>query len=48
MNDHIIIKIEAHSIDGTYQTFDTVRIPNPAATLKNSTDVLAIKTTLSF
>ena len=30
LNDHVIFKIEAHYIDGTYQTFNTVRTPNPA------------------
>lgn len=48
LNEHVLIKIEGHSIEGTYQTFNTVRIPNPAATKKNQTTVFAVKTTLSF
>jgi hypothetical protein len=48
INDHIIFKIEAHYIDGNYQTFDTVRIPNPPDKLKGDTTVLAVKTTFSF
>jgi len=34
--------------DGTYQTFNTVRIPNPASGLKNDTTLFAVKTTISF
>lgn len=48
LNEHVLIKVEGHSIDGTYQTFHTVRIPNPAATRQNRTTVFAVKTTLSF
>jgi hypothetical protein len=48
VNDHVIFKIEAHYIDGTYQTFNTPRIPNPAGSLKPDTTVLAVKTTISF
>jgi hypothetical protein len=48
LNDHVLFKVEAHYIDGTYQTFDTERIPNPPATLKPHTTVFAVKTTLSF
>jgi hypothetical protein len=47
-SEHLLFKIEGHYIDGTYQTFDTVRIPNPAATRENNTTVIAVKTTLSF
>ncbi|HEY4300143.1 MAG TPA: hypothetical protein VGM73_04680 [Candidatus Didemnitutus sp.] len=47
-NEHIVFKIEGHYIDGTYQTFDTVRIPNPPAARKNDTTVIAVKTTFSF
>ena len=46
--EHVIFKLEAHRIDGTYQTFNTPRIPNPAATRHDSTTVFAAKTTLSF
>jgi hypothetical protein len=48
LNDHVIFKVEAHDIDGTYQTFNTVRIPNPASGLKNDTTLFAVKTTISF
>ncbi|HVU15754.1 MAG TPA: hypothetical protein VHD32_02430 [Candidatus Didemnitutus sp.] len=47
-NEHLLFKIEGHYIDGTYQTFDTTRIPNPAATRANNTTIFAVKTTLSF
>ncbi len=46
LNDHVLFKIEAHYIDGTYETFDTPRIPNP--TPKKDTTLFAVKTTLSF
>ena len=45
-NEHVLFKLEAHSIDGRYQTFDTVRIPNP--TPSNHNTLIAVKTTLSF
>jgi hypothetical protein len=48
LNDHVIFKIELHYIDGTYQTFNTVRTPNPASGLKDNTTVFAVKTTISF
>ena len=48
LTDHLIFKVEAHRIDGTYQTFNTRRIPNPAATRSNATTLLTAKTTFSF
>ncbi len=48
VSERVLFKIEAHRIDGTYQTFNTVRIPNPSATLRDATTVFAAKTTLSF
>ena len=45
-NEHVLFKLEAHTIDGRYQTFDTVRIPNP--TPSNHNTLIAVKTTLSF
>jgi hypothetical protein len=48
LSEHILFKVEAHYIDGTYQTFNTTRIPNPAATRKNNTTLFTAKTTLSF
>jgi hypothetical protein len=48
VNDHVIVKLEWHDIDGTYQTFNSVQIPNPASKLKNDTQVFAVKTTLFF
>jgi hypothetical protein len=44
----VLFKIEGHRIDGTYQTFNTPRIPNPAATRKDATTLFTAKTTLSF
>ena len=46
LNEHVIIKLEGHSINGTYDMFNTTRTPN--SVLKNHTDYVAIKTTLSF
>lgn len=48
LNEHVLFKLEAHYIEGTYQTFDTARIPNPSAGLSDDNVVLAAKTTLSF
>jgi hypothetical protein len=48
LTDHLIFKLEAHRIDGTYQTFNTRRIPNPAATRADATTLLTAKTTFSF
>ena len=48
VNDHILVKVEAHHIDGTYQTFNTARIPNPSSTLSDSTTLFAVKSTFSF
>jgi hypothetical protein len=47
-SEHVVFKLEVHRIDGTYQTFNTLRIPNPAATRQDRTTVFAAKTTLSF
>jgi hypothetical protein len=47
-SEHLLFKIEGHYIDGTYQTFNTTRIPNPAAGLNPRTTLIAIKTTFSF
>ena len=46
LNEHVAFKIEAQSIQGTYEIFNTTRIPNPAPS--NHTTVYAAKTTLSF
>ena len=48
VNDHMIVKLECHDIDGTYQVFNTAQIPNPASKLKNHSEVFAVKTTLFF
>jgi hypothetical protein len=48
VSEHVLFKIEGHRIDGTYQTFNTTRIPNPSATRKNATTLFTAKTTLSF
>jgi len=47
-SEHVLFKIEGHYIDGTYQTFDTARIPNPGAGLRPHTSLIAVKTTFSF
>ncbi len=46
LNDHVIFKIEGHYFNGTYETFNTVRISNPNP--KPNTTVFAVKTTISF
>jgi hypothetical protein len=46
VNDHVIVKLEWHNIDGTYQLFNTAQIPNPSP--KTSSQVFAVKTTLFF
>ena len=46
LSEHVLFKIEAHRIDGTYQIFDTVRTSNPSP--KESSTLFAVKTTLSF
>ncbi len=48
LNEHVLFKIEAHRIGGTYGLFNTARIPNPAATRKDEDTVFAAKTTFSF
>lgn len=48
LNEHVLFKVEAHYFEGTYQTFNTTRIPNPASTRRNHNTVIAAKTTLSF
>jgi len=48
VNEHVLVKIEGHYLDGTYQTFNTNRIPNPAAARQNTSTLIAVKTTLSF
>lgn len=48
VSEHVIFKLEGHRIDGTYQTFNTTRIPNPARTRQNATTLFTAKTTFSF
>lgn len=48
INEHVLVKIEAQFQDGTYQMFNTARIPNPSATRKDTNTLIAAKTTLSF
>jgi hypothetical protein len=47
-NEHLLFKFEVQFVDGLVQVFNTARIPNPAATRKDTTTVFAAKTTLSF
>jgi hypothetical protein len=46
LNEHVTIKAEYHWIEGSFQTFDTARLPNPVR--KSDNNVFAVKTTLSF
>jgi hypothetical protein len=46
LSEHLTIKAEYHWIDGTQQTFNSARIPNPV--IKPDNNVLAVKTTFSF
>lgn len=46
VNEHLIVKLELHSIEGRYNIFNTPKNPNP--TFKDSTTLIAVKTTLSF
>lgn len=48
LNDHVLFKLEAHYVDGGYQTFNTPRIPNPPATLSDDNVIVAFKTTFVF
>ncbi|MES1168310.1 MAG: hypothetical protein ABUL61_03975, partial [Oleiharenicola lentus] len=48
VSEHVLVKIEGHYLDGIYQTFNTTRIPNPAATRQNNSTLLAVKTTFTF
>ena len=48
VSEHVLFKLEAHRLDGTYQTFNTTRIPNPAATRQDATTLFTAKTTFSF
>jgi hypothetical protein len=47
-SEHLLFKLEAHYLDGTYQTFNTGRIPNPSAGRERHNVVLAGKSTFSF
>jgi hypothetical protein len=46
VNDHVTLKLEGHTVDGTYNLFNTARTPN--RTLKDRTTLIAVKTTLVF
>ncbi len=46
VNEHVTLKLEGHSVDGTYNLFNTARTPN--RTLKDRTTLVAVKTTLVF
>lgn len=48
LNEHVLFKLEAHHVDGEFQTFNTVRIPNPAGTRRTTDTLFAAKTTFSF
>lgn len=46
INEHVLVKVEGHYVDGNYNMFNTAKTPNP--TLDGKTTVLAVKTTFSF
>lgn len=46
VNENVIIKLEAHQIDGSYNILNTARNPNP--TTKGDMSYFAAKTTLMF
>jgi hypothetical protein len=48
VTEHILFKLEAHSINGTLDMFNVPGIANPRSTLKDSMMLFAAKTTLSF
>jgi len=48
VNDHLLFKVEVHSIDGTLDLFNVPGISNPPASRKDSMALFAAKTTLSF
>ena len=48
MNDHVVLKIECDRVAGTQQTLNTARVSNPPGIIKDSTLVVAAKSTISF
>lgn len=48
VNDHVLVKLEGHYVDGTMGLINTPRLPNPPALRKDTTVFWAAKTTLSF
>lgn len=48
VSEHVIFKIEGHRAEGTYNTFNTPRTANPPASVKDTTNYFAAKTTLFF
>jgi hypothetical protein len=48
LNDNALVKLEWHYIDGAFGVMNTPRVPNPPAARKDTTQIFAAKTTLSF
>lgn len=48
VNEHLIVKLEVHHMNGSGKIFDTAANPQPVAGRDNSWQLLAIKTTYSF
>jgi hypothetical protein len=48
LNEHVLFKLEGHYVDGSMGLFNTIRVPNPAATRKDTFTYWAAKTTFSF
>jgi len=48
VNDHMILKLEGHALDGTGKIFDTPTHPNPPTALKTSWTMVAAKMTVYF
>lgn len=48
INEHVVCKLEGHYVDGVMGLFNTARVPNPPASRRERTTVIAAKTTVSF
>lgn len=48
INEHVLVKVEAHFIDGQNRVFNTPSAPNPNRAANESFTLLAAKMTLSF
>ncbi len=46
LNEHVLVKLEGHLVDGRYNVFNTVRTPNPS--ISDRCAFVAAKTTFTF